>query len=361
MSIIIDADAHVVETERTWDFMDPADRKYRPQLVALPDATPRPFVWVVDGKVRFRVNNATLSPEDLLGVSDQLGRNVVTVQEARELRDVDARIKHMDQLGIDVEVLHNSFFIHRVSFRTEAEVPICRGYNRWVADIWRQGRGRLRWTLVPPVTSIPDSLDEIRFGKEHGAVGVALRGIELDRTLVDPYFYPLYDEAQRLDLPIVLHTGNGNAQFCDLFDSPFDPGGGLARFNAPTVAFCHQLLLSELPSLFPTLRWGIVEAGSSWLPWVINDARQRYQASGRKWPEEGFAAFRTYVTCMTNEDMPFILKYAGEDRIMIGTDYGHTDTSSEVDALDVFRRTSGLEPRIVQKVLSDNPRALYGV
>ncbi len=359
--MIIDADAHVVETERTWDFMDPADRRYRPQLVALPDANPRPFVWVVDGKVRFRVNNATLTPEDLLGVSDRLGRNVVTSQDAREMRDVDARIKHMDQLGIDVEVLHNSFFIHRVTFRPEAEAPICRGYNRWVADIWRQGKGRLRWTCVPPVTSIADSLDEIRFGKENGAVGVSLRAIELERTLVDPYFYPLYQEAQRLDMPIILHTGCGNSQFCDLYDQPFDPGGGLARFNAPSVVFCYQLMMSELPDLFPTLRWGIAEAGSSWLPWVINEAQQGYKASGRKWPEDGFAAFRTYVACMTNEDMPLVLKYAGEDRIMIGTDYGHTDTSSEVDAIDVFRRTSRLEPRVVQKVLSDNPQALYGI
>jgi hypothetical protein len=29
----IDADAHVVESEHTWDDMDPADRKYRPVLV----------------------------------------------------------------------------------------------------------------------------------------------------------------------------------------------------------------------------------------------------------------------------------------------------------------------------------------
>jgi uncharacterized protein len=358
--LIIDADAHVVETERTWDFMD--DQRYRPQLVALPDATPRPFVWVVDGKVRFRVNNATLSPEDLLGVSDQLGRNVVTEQSARELRDVSARVQHMDQLGIDVEVLHNSFFIHRVSFREEAEVPICRGYNRWVADIWQQGNGRLYWTLVPPVTNIAESLEEIRFGKDHGAVGVALRGIELDRTLMDPYFYPLYEEAQRLDLPIVLHTGCGNARYVALFESPNAPAAGLlAQFNAPSVVFCHQLMMSDLPDRFPTLRWGIVEAGSQWLPWVIHDVQQRYKAAGRKWPEEGFAAFRTWVTCMTNEDMPFIMKYAGEDRLMIGTDYGHTDPSAEVDALDVFRRTSGLEPYVVQKVLSDNPKALYGL
>lgn len=29
----IDSDAHVVETEHTWDFIDPADQKYRPLIV----------------------------------------------------------------------------------------------------------------------------------------------------------------------------------------------------------------------------------------------------------------------------------------------------------------------------------------
>ncbi len=34
---IIDADAHVVETERVWDFLDGADKKYRPALTASPE------------------------------------------------------------------------------------------------------------------------------------------------------------------------------------------------------------------------------------------------------------------------------------------------------------------------------------
>ena len=29
----IDSDAHVVETEHTWDFMERADQKYRPLIV----------------------------------------------------------------------------------------------------------------------------------------------------------------------------------------------------------------------------------------------------------------------------------------------------------------------------------------
>ncbi len=29
---IIDADAHVIETDRTWDYLDSSDRKFRPRL-----------------------------------------------------------------------------------------------------------------------------------------------------------------------------------------------------------------------------------------------------------------------------------------------------------------------------------------
>ena len=32
---VIDADAHVVETERTWDYLEPSEQKYRPMLYNL--------------------------------------------------------------------------------------------------------------------------------------------------------------------------------------------------------------------------------------------------------------------------------------------------------------------------------------
>ncbi len=50
----IDADAHVVESEHTWDYMDPAERKYRPILVS-PHGAPeeRPVRSILDtGSVR---------------------------------------------------------------------------------------------------------------------------------------------------------------------------------------------------------------------------------------------------------------------------------------------------------------------
>src|SRR5438045_8038958 len=89
--------------------------------------------------------------------------------------------------------------------RPEIDVALSRSWNRWLGDIWKQGQGRLRWSLLPSVSSIPDALDEIRYGKEHGAVAVCMRPVEGDRLLPDPYFYPIYEEAQRLELAIAVH------------------------------------------------------------------------------------------------------------------------------------------------------------
>ena len=39
---IIDADAHVIETEHTWDYLEESERKFRPRLYSTPeDPTPR--------------------------------------------------------------------------------------------------------------------------------------------------------------------------------------------------------------------------------------------------------------------------------------------------------------------------------
>src|SRR4249920_1390088 len=52
-AIVIDADAHVVECERTWEFMDPSERQYRPTpLQTAEKGGVKQQFWLVDGKVR---------------------------------------------------------------------------------------------------------------------------------------------------------------------------------------------------------------------------------------------------------------------------------------------------------------------
>ena len=114
---IIDADAHVVESDRTWDFMDPSDKQYRPQpLESREESGMKLQYWLIDGKVRgFRF--PAFSPAELEKRAQQVGRKFADMAESREMGNVGLRLEHMDQTGTDVQVLHNTMFIESCADR----------------------------------------------------------------------------------------------------------------------------------------------------------------------------------------------------------------------------------------------------
>ena len=70
---------------------------------------------------------------------------------------------------------------------------------------------------------------------------------------------------------------------------------------------------------------------------------------------------RIYVTCQTDDDLDYLLGYAGEDNLVIGTDYGHSDNASEIEALRKIRNEGKIAARVIDKILDDNARALYAL
>jgi predicted TIM-barrel fold metal-dependent hydrolase len=354
---VIDADAHVVESDRTWDFMDQSDMQFRPTLMGSAESG-RQF-WFIDGKIR-GLARSVLSAKKLEDFSQATGRNVVTTQAARDMEDIEGRLQHMDELEIDIQVLHSTIFIQQIADRPEVEVAVCRAYNRWLADIWRQGKGRLRWSATLPFMAMEEALKELRTAVENGACAALMRPIEGDRLPTDPYFFPIYEEASRLNVPVVFHIGNANPENCDLV-SQYNNGGSFWKFRLPTVGAFHSLLMAGIPDTFPKLRCGFVEASSQWVPYVISDLRRRFPGSGRTFPDNPLQKYRMYVTCQTDDDLEWVLKYAGEDNLVIGTDYGHTDQSSEIEAIRHLRENGDINPSAINKMLDDNPKALYNL
>ncbi len=73
---IVDADAHVIETERTWDYLELSERKYRPKLFSTTEDATRQY-WVIDDKIAgFRF--PTLSERELHDFAQRAGRNFET-------------------------------------------------------------------------------------------------------------------------------------------------------------------------------------------------------------------------------------------------------------------------------------------
>ena len=354
---VIDADAHVVENERVWNYLDGAEKKYRPTLVTIPGEPGRQF-WFLDGE---NLGSKFPSPDETTSAEHfkKFGREVGTSVQARELSDVKRRLAHMDDLGIDVQVLYNSLWITPLTSRPNAEIALCWSWNRWLADVWNLGENRLRWTCVVPALSPGEAIPQIRFARQHGAVGVCMRPFERDRMVTDPFFYPIFDEAQRLDMPITVHLANGNPELFKLLTN--ESGGGFSTFRIPTVTACYALIMSEIPRVFPRLRWGFIEVSSQWVPWVVHEAVRRSLGSPHVVTSDCLRQYNIYVSTQSDDDFAYIISYAGEDNLVIGTDYGHGDTSSELNAIARFKALDGLNDRVKRKILSDNPRRFYGI
>lgn len=358
---IIDADTHIDETEDTWEYLREDELQFKPTTAYPanrdPNRVPTRY-WIIDGRRQLR----------FIRGDEETG----TVVESRELLDVRVRLNHMDELGTDIQVMYPTLFLMEATERAEVNTALRRSYNRWLADRCAQSDGRLRWVCLPPLQNMEETIRELRFAKEHGACGVLKKGDrEADKWLADPYFFPLYEEAERLDLPICIHTGSGIPDFSPARDF------SLAQFwrtKAAAVNGIETLIVNNIPSKYPRLRFGCIEAGASWVSFVDYDLRRRAQSRAGRVSVLGGAQTalksnlyrenRIYITCQVDEDLPYILQYVGEDNLIVGSDYTHRDPSMELEFRRLLqeRADKGEIPRAaVQKILYDNPKAFYGL
>ena len=204
------------------------------------------------------------------------------------------------------------------------------------------------------------ALDEIRFAKQNGAVGIFFRGIEGDYTLDHPYLFPVYEEAEKQNLSICVHTGCGVREILQMFVIARNHTFGHTRVM-PLLAF-RDLVANRIPEQFPDLRFGFIEAAAGWAPFLIHIIRRllkerfKYGSSA-----ELFREYRLFIACEADEDIPYIAKHTGEDHLLIGSDYPHSDPSREDQFVNAINMRAYIPAQLKRKILYDNPRAFYGL
>ena len=360
---VIDSDTHCDVTEATWEYMLPEEQEFKPTTGYPTGQDASQFdrrYWIIDGKRKPR------------GVDDEKKDQLTgTTLGTRTLTDVKTRLEHMDAMGIQTQIIYPGLFDAEPATRPDVEIGIKRSYNRWLADGCAESGGRLRWICCPPMSDMDKALEELRFAKANGAVGILKKGDpEAGKWAPDPYFFPLYEEAQRLDLPICFHLGAGTPDFSPTREFNY---GRFLRIKCAPVHGMYSLLLTGVPAQFPELRFGVIETTASWIPFVVYDLRRRLSRRDEvsiapkfeyNVEEDLFAKNRVYVAIQVDEDLPMILRYIGEDNLLVGSDYGHHDPAKEpkfVDALQGRVDQGDLPSSAVKKILYDNPKAFYGV
>lgn len=345
----IDSDAHVLESPATWELMDPEFKQHTPMVVTQQSGETtlgtsgnvvREY-WVVDGRIH----------------NKQVNMGLDTSEASREMSDVQARIDHMKELEIDVQVLYPTLFLRPITINAEIDYALCKSYNRWLGQINKHSPKELRWAVCPPLLSMDKVREELQYGKDNGACGIFIRALEASKLISDPYFFPLYEMAAEFDMPICLHSGIANFDVHEVFRN--EPG--FSKFKVTGVGSFHQLLWSHLPRQFPKVRWGFVELSAQWIPYALNDVALRMERRGEELPKDVLGDNNIFVACQVTDDLDYILDRVGDDNIVVGTDYGHNDTSTEIEALRRLRSDGKIPAKSADKILDDNAKRLYAL
>jgi len=370
----MDVDSHVLEGPETWDYLDPSEERFRPQLARFEEGsvvrlgaraskeglprTPSQLVFVGDTWTRFVPRHGAMSPHVNMFEPGML-----------DLSDPAKRVETMDALAIDVQVLISTVYIGLEIDNPLEEAALARSYNRWIGERLDGWTHRLPWVMRPPLRMLDRAMEELEYGANHGAVGVHLRGIEHDMYLCDPYFFPLYEKAQDLNLAIVVHNGTTIRS---------KPGIPIGNFTPHPPALMlqlwgimsgfHAVIGSDIPERFPRLRWGFIEGGAAFTLPVLHQHARRDASIGvepfldpKPLQPEDLEAMNIFVSVETDEDVPYLAKVLGEQTLTIGTDFGHNDLGSEIGAHQTILARSDIGTGLAAKLVDANGRKLYDI
>jgi predicted TIM-barrel fold metal-dependent hydrolase len=264
--------------------------------------------------------------------SHYTGRNASRSSDLLErLHDVGAlRLKEMDDAGIDVQVLsHGAPSTQRFDAETGPDIATQANDNLYAMCQANPTRFAAFGALA---TANPEaSADELeRCVTKLGFKGAMIHGLTNGEFCDGKKYWPIYERAQALDVPIYMHPGYPHpdviaAYYQDyLEDFPALATAGWG-YTVETATQGIRLVLSGVFDAYPDLQIILGHLGES-LPfslWRINQALSRKENRVAQSFRDIFAS-HFHITTSGNFSNPALLccvQEMGVDRIMFSVDY----------------------------------------
>jgi predicted TIM-barrel fold metal-dependent hydrolase len=284
--------------------------------------------------------------------------------------DAKARLDDLDREGIDVQlVLGNLGLAVSALPDKDFAVAMSRACNSYYSDFCNVNRHRLKCMAALPLQDIPASIAEMKRAIQMlGHSGIVLPTNVNGKNLDDPTFYPIYEAAQELGVPVAIHWGN----------STYIRGAGTERFDSHVMTHLighpfEQMIATAcivcggIVELFPRLRFAFLEAGCGWLPYWLQRLHEHYERRAsemplmKREPLEYIASGSCYFGTEPDETMlPEVLRVIGDDYILYGSDYPHTD-SKFPNSTKWLSDRSDLSESAKEKILGRNGSQFLGL
>src|SRR5579871_3923198 len=356
---IVDADGHIDETHVDW-----ASRLPEEFRAMAPERRP-----AGDRQNRVMIEGRAWPKPDGPGIG--VGGPYNRPPPRRDgMWDPLARMADLDTEQFAVTVLFGGALGGSIPVLDDPELAaaLARARDDWVAEYCAAAPARLKAIASLPLQDPDLAVDELRRAViEHGFVGALLPPNCHGRHPGDPYFYPVYAEAERLNVALCIHgvlgrwgsESTGTMRFDRFFYSHL-VGHVFEQMTALAVVLGEGML-----DRFPRLRWVFLESGCGWLPSWLARLDEHWEVLGVQVPalterpskllERGLC----YFSCEPEEsELAHVVDTIGDDHIVFASDYTHFDSIFPGAAHPILANPR-LSAMSKHRILSGNARRLY--
>jgi predicted TIM-barrel fold metal-dependent hydrolase len=330
-------------------------------------------MWICDGKVWGRWDGMKRANErPIKPLYTALDRAGIYDNSARRPANAALRLEDMDRDGVRTHVIFGPIF--QISTEDpELRAACYRVFNDWLMEFCSAAPDRLIGVPMLPENPAGAVLELNRLIAKGGVRQVNLMIANIAPTLDDPAWEPLWNALESSGIILAWHVtvfgvrpgDRANGRAASVFSTT---KGFLDNFLEPFVDLFAWGILQR----HPKLRIVLAEAGTGWLPWLIQELDYRHWRlweAKEFWADKGGAELVTkpselfrqqiYVTFQEDYVALSLLPFFGEGHLLWASDYPHPDSvwPNSRDAIE--RQMRALTPQMRRALTHDNAAALY--
>lgn len=336
---VIDADGHILEKDHDLRPFLP------PQFRTVPGKREYPlFSW--DGWAR-----GALSP----------GK--------REHPSVDLWLRFLDATEIAMTVLYPNEGLN-IGLQRDRDwaLALAQAYNSWLHHEFLSVNPRFKGVALLAPQEPNESAKELeRAVRDLGMVAGMLPGVMSPmRGLGLPEFDPIYAVAERLDVPLTVHSGPAvelGLEHVQSFAGVYPLSHPFAQMQQIT-----SMMIYGVFERFPKLRVAYLESGCGWVPYMADRLDESWEHRRGRWPypakrspSEIMSGGNLYYACEREEKtLANVAALIGGGQLLWASDFPHERPWDEFSGdIDTLVNRQDLPPDLPRKILFENPRNFY--
>lgn len=276
----------------------------------------------------------------------------------------EARIAAMDAAGVDVQVLSHTQPGTEM-LEPDTAKPLARDTNDLLASAISRHPERFSGFAVLPTRAPAAAAAELeRAVTQLGLRGAVINGRVGDRFLDDSYFWPIFESAESLEVPIYLHPGQPPPALLEASYGGLQPAAAhwlsvaAWGWHVDTGLHALRLMAAGVFDRFPRLQVVIGHMGEA-IPFMLErtNATLSRKVSGLEREIKEYFTQNFWVSTsgfFSDPPLQCLLAVLGSDRVLFAVDYPYSRNEEGVE----FLRSARLAVEDREKIAHGNAERL---